>query len=129
LNGYLLDTDVILLALSEPRRIPRHVRDAVEKERLYMSVLSYWEVVLKVAKGKLHIDEPRAWWGDALENLAATAVPLRAEHVSALYDLPPIHQDPFDRMLIAQAIADNLHLVTTDSEIQKYASNKFRVLC
>ena len=58
----------------------------------------------------------------------ARALPLRPAHVTALYDLPPIHKDPFDRMRIAQAIAADLVLVTTDREIAKYASNRLRVL-
>jgi PIN domain nuclease of toxin-antitoxin system len=49
-------------------------------------------------------------------------------HAAALYDLPPIHKDPFDRMMIAQTIAAELVLVTTDREIPKYASRRFRVL-
>jgi PIN domain nuclease of toxin-antitoxin system len=53
---------------------------------------------------------------------------LRPDHVARLYDLPPIHKDPFDRMLIAQAIAEDLDLVTTDREIPKYAGQYLRVL-
>jgi PIN domain nuclease of toxin-antitoxin system len=61
-------------------------------------------------------------------NSAARPLPLRPEHAAHLYDLPPIHKDPFDRMLIAQAMAENLELVTTDPEIPKYAGQRLRVL-
>ena len=76
----------------------------------------------------LDVGDPRCWWTDALDQLAARPLPLRLDHVARLYDLPPIHKDPFDRMLIAQAIAEDLDLVTTDREIPKYAGQYLRVL-
>jgi PIN domain nuclease of toxin-antitoxin system len=128
LTRYLLDTNFALFGLSEPERIPARLRSAVDNGVVSLSVLSYWEVLLKSMKGKLAVGDPRAWWTDALEKFSATALPLRTEHIAAIHDLPPVHQDPFDRALIAQAIAEELTLVTLDSEIQKYASPLFRVL-
>jgi PIN domain nuclease of toxin-antitoxin system len=128
MNGYLFDTNIALLGLAEPERIPRHVRDAVESEPVYLSVLSYWEVLLKSMKGKLQLGEPRAWWINALDKLGATPLPLRPDHISAIYELPPIHQDPFDRALVAQASTEGLTLVTTDADISRYASERLRVL-
>ena len=93
-----------------------------------LSVLSYWEVMLKSMKGKLDVGDPRAWWFDALEQLAATPLLLRPQHVAGVYALPPIHKDPFDRMLIAQATAEGLALVTTDAEIARYASKTLRIV-
>ena len=58
--------------------------------------------------GALDVGEPRTWWLDALDQLAATPLVLRPEHVSEAYGLPPIHKDPFDRMLIAQAVVEDL---------------------
>ena len=78
-------------------------------------------------KGKLDVGDPRAWWPEALDQLTATPLALRPDHISAIYTLEPIHQDPFDRALIAQATVENLTLVTTDSEIPKYASTHFHV--
>jgi PIN domain nuclease of toxin-antitoxin system len=91
-------------------------------------VISYWEVLLKSMKGKLDVGDPRAWWPDALDKLTATPLSLRPEHISEVCNLEPIHHDPFDRMLIAQAIIEDLALVTTDGDIPKYASGRFRVL-
>lgn len=79
-------------------------------------------------KGALEVGDPRQWWTEALDAFGAIVLPLRPEHVAALYDLPPIHRDPFDRMLIAQAMAANLVLVTTDGEIPKYAGSRLKVL-
>ena len=64
---------------------------------------------------------------EALEQLAATVVLLRPEHIAAVYGLAPIHKDPFDRMLIAQATVERLALVSGDAEIARYASEGLRV--
>jgi PIN domain nuclease of toxin-antitoxin system len=93
-----------------------------------LSVVSYWEVMIRSMKGTLDVGDPRVWWFDTLEQLAATPLVLRPEHVAALYRLPPIHKDPFDRMLIAQAAVEGLALVTTDSKIARYASKGLRVI-
>lgn len=88
----------------------------------------YWEVILKYMKGMLQIEDPRTWWPDALEQLVATSLALRPEHVAEVYNLPPIPRDPFDRVLIAQATFEGLILVTIDSEISRYASKRLRVV-
>jgi PIN domain nuclease of toxin-antitoxin system len=128
LRGYLLDTNAALLALAIPERLPPAARDALERGPHALSVLSYWEVLIKTMHGKLDVGDPRVWWTDALDQLAARPLPLRPEHAANLYGLPPIHKDPFDRMLIAQAIAEDLEVVTTDRDIPKYASQRFRVI-
>ena len=94
----------------------------------FLSVVSYWEVMLKSMKGKLDVGDPRLWWQEALEQLAATVLPLRPGHVAVVHDLPPIHKDPFDRMLIAQATVEGLVLVSSDREIAQYRSKSLRVV-
>ncbi|MDQ2773415.1 MAG: type II toxin-antitoxin system VapC family toxin [Acidobacteriota bacterium] len=118
----------MLFGLGEPERIPLRLRTAVDNGAVSLSVLSFWEVLLKSMKGKLDVGDPGVWWTDALEKFSATALPLRSEHVAAMRDLKPIHQDPFDRALIAQATVEGLTLVTLDSEIPQYASERFQVL-
>jgi PIN domain nuclease of toxin-antitoxin system len=127
-NEYLLDTAVALVALRSPEQLPPALGKALARGPHCLSVLTYWEVVVKTAIGKLDAGEPRLWWSDAVENLAARILPVRPEHVAALHELPPIHKDPFDRMLIAQAIVENLVFVTIDREIPKYAGDHLRVL-
>ena len=128
MTGYLLDTNVALLALASADAIPAATRRRIEARPRVMSVISYWEVLLKSMKGKLDVGDPRHWWREALERLAATPLPLRPEHVSAIHELPGIHQDPFDRALIAQAQTETLVLVTTDVAIVKYAVESLRVV-
>ena len=128
MTRYLLDTNIALLGLSRPERISDAIRAAVDAGEVYLSVISYWEVLLKSMKGELDVGEPRVWWRDALNKFGATAAPLRPDHISAIYELQRIHHDPFDRALIAQAIVEQLILVTLDAEIPKYAAERFRVL-
>lgn len=127
-RGYLLDTNTALLALTNPAKLSRRVRKAALSGPNHLSVVVYWEVLLKTMKGALDVGEPRTWWLDALEQLAATPLVLRPEHVSEVSALPPIHKDPFDRILIAQAIVEDLTLLTKDEEISRYASDRFRVI-
>ena len=77
MSGFLLDTGIALLALASPERIPPDVRRAIEGGPVYLSVISYWEVLLKSMKGKLNVGAPRAWWPDALDKLTATPLSLR----------------------------------------------------
>jgi PIN domain nuclease of toxin-antitoxin system len=94
----------------------------------FLSVVSYWEVTIKSMKGTLDVGDPRLWWQEALEQLAATVLPLRPDHIAAVLSLPPIHKDPFDRVLIAQATIEGFTLVSADSAIAGYASANLRVI-
>jgi PIN domain nuclease of toxin-antitoxin system len=127
-TGYLLDTNIALLALAMPERISAGVRRAIERGPVFLSVICYWEVVLKSMRGKLDVGDARAWWSDALDNLAATPLPLLPGHITEASTLAPIHQDPFDRVLVAQAISENMALVTLDNEIRKYASSRLHLV-
>jgi PIN domain nuclease of toxin-antitoxin system len=127
-SGYLLDTSTALFALAEPDKLTAAARRAVLAGPNLLSVVSYWEVMLKSMKGTLEVGDPRAWWFDALEQLAAMPLVLRPQHIAAIYGLPPIHKDPFDRVLIAQAAVEGLALVTVDEKIAQYASKNLRVI-
>jgi PIN domain nuclease of toxin-antitoxin system len=127
-TGYLLDTSIALLSMTLPERIPEAVRRELDGHPVYLSVISYWEVMLKSSKGKLDVGEPRQWWTDTLDKLCATALHLRPEHVAEIYNLATIHNDPFDRGLIAQATLEGLALVTSDRQIPRYASEWLRVV-
>jgi PIN domain nuclease of toxin-antitoxin system len=127
-RGYLLDTHMALWALERPESLSAVARKAANEGLNFLSVVSYWEVVIKTMKGKLDVGDPRLWWQEALEQLAATPVLLRPDHVAAVNGLPQIHKDPFDRIMIAQAMVERLALVTRDSEIARYAAPGFRVV-
>jgi PIN domain nuclease of toxin-antitoxin system len=114
--------------MSQSRSLSATARDAIAEGPNVLSVVSYWEVMIKSMKGTLDVGDPRAWWFDALEELAATPLFLRPEHVAVIHGLAPVHKDPFDRMLIAQATVEGLALVTTDGEVARYASDRLRVI-
>ncbi|HXS75007.1 MAG TPA: type II toxin-antitoxin system VapC family toxin [Terracidiphilus sp.] len=128
MNGYLLDTNAAIFALTLPERLSASARRAILKGPNLLSVVTYWEVLLKCMKGLLDVGDPREWWRDALEELAAVPLPLRPEHVAAVYSLPPHHKDPFDRVLIAQATVEELSFVTSDKEVSKYAGRDLKII-
>ena len=127
-RGYLLDTHVAIFSIAQSSALSAAAKAAVAAGPNFLSLVSYWEVMLKSMKGTLDVGDPRVWWSEALDQLAATPLPLRPQHIAGVYGLPPIHKDPFDRMLIAQAAAEGLALVSSDSEIAQYASKGLRVV-
>ena len=126
---YLLDTNVVIFVLNDDLRLSANLRDAIRAGRNFISVASYWEITIKRMRGNLIIDSPDSWWRDTLTLLAASPLLILPRHVERLLDLPPLHKDPFDRILIAQAIAEDLTLITADDQIARYSSEAFKVLC
>jgi PIN domain nuclease of toxin-antitoxin system len=118
--AHLLDTSTLLWALGSPERLPARVRRLVDEGENVVSVASYWEVVVKTQKGLLSIPDLATWWRRATELIAAQTLPIRASHVTALAALPMLHKDPFDRILVAQAVAEGLNFVTGDEQISAY---------
>ena len=116
----LVGTSALLWTLSEPDRLSPAARDAVEHGEATLSVASYWEVVIKSTKGLLHIAEPVSWWNRTLALFGGRILPIRANHVTALAALPDLHRDPFDRILIAQTIAEGGKIITGDRMIKEY---------
>ena len=128
MKGNLLDTSAALIALTDPSKLTPKVRKAILAGPNLLSVISWWEVMLKSMKGNLNVGDPRVWWSDALDQLAATPLPLRPEHIAGIQELLQIHADPFDRVLISQATVEGLAFVTTDTTVPLYASAGFRVI-
>jgi PIN domain nuclease of toxin-antitoxin system len=118
--AHLLDTSTLLWALGSPERLPPRVRALIDAGENVVSIASYWEVVVKTQKGLLSIADVATWWRRATELMVVRVLPIRATHVTALAALPILHKDPFDRILIAQAIAEGLDFVTNDAHISAY---------
>ena len=119
-QSFLLDTSTLLWAFGEPTRLSRSARKALDQGPNTVSVVSYWEVVLKARRGGLDIDDVPAWWRRVTTTADLRVLSIRASHVTVLASLPAIHKDPFDRMLVAQAVAEGLTLVTNDEHFKKY---------
>ncbi len=119
---FLLDTHAFLWSLtgtglSEPAR---HAFLDTENT-LYLSAVSYWEVCIKISIGKLVL---AVNWPEVFDaEIAANGIqwlPVEKNHCRKIGELPAIHQDPFDRLLIAQALCENMTLLTADAHIQAY---------
>src|SRR6266540_4019297 len=101
----LLDTHVFLWAIAQPQRLSTKVRKYLESDHgPLISVASLWEIALKVQAGKLQIVAPSRLFEKSIVKLKGIGLPVRTAHVIRTFDLPDHHKDPFDRLLIAQAL-------------------------
>jgi PIN domain nuclease of toxin-antitoxin system len=115
----LLDTHVVLWWLTDDPTLAAEIKDRLDHEPdVYVSPATIWEVAIKQSIGK--IDKP-ADLAEHIRDSGFRHLNITAEHAIAAGRLPLIHKDPFDRMLVAQARAEHLTLVTRDAEIPKYA--------
>lgn len=119
----LLDSHTFLWAATADDRLPPAVADLIEEggTRVFVSVATTWELTLKVMTGKLRLPAPPAeHFAEHIERFRADLLAIHQRHVAALPELPAIHFDPFDRMLVAQALVEDLDLVTGDERIRRY---------
>lgn len=119
----LLDTHVWLWLLTRPERVPAPAREAVGDGRTstYWSTVCAWEIALKHALGKLPLPAPPAVLvAESLAESGASALPITHRHALDAAALPPHHKDPFDRLLVAQAVAEGATLVTGDPKVAVY---------
>ncbi|SPJ14503.1 conserved hypothetical protein [Burkholderiales bacterium] len=125
----LLDTHVALWAIVDDRRLPNDAAKWIEDSAnsIWVSAVSVWEIAIKhlLAKKNMPISGRQAlgYFRDAGYRL----LEIRPEHAVAIEDLPALHFDPFDRMLIAQAEVEPLKLLTSDALLAKYSKNVIAV--
>jgi PIN domain nuclease of toxin-antitoxin system len=119
----LLDTQVLLWWLADDACLGESARDAIAdpENAIWVSVASAWEIAIKVALGRLSLPEPAA---QSLQRALAkndfSPLPISLDHALAVAGLPRLHGDPFDRMLIVQAVAESLTIVTADAIFGRY---------
>ncbi|MBM3237871.1 type II toxin-antitoxin system VapC family toxin, partial [Candidatus Poribacteria bacterium] len=119
----LLDTHIFLWFLSGDKRLPAAMRDSIRDfdNEVYLSVVSLWEAIIKYQLGKLPLPKPPENYLPIQRKLhQISSLSLDEVSVSQLANFPPIHRDPFDRMLICQAIKYGLTIVTVDNVICNY---------
>jgi len=118
----LLDTHVFLWLLSSPERLGEHVGIVTDQSNeLTVSAASSWEIAIKHALGRLKLPEdPARYVPSRIRAIGARALPIEHSHALAVATLPPLHRDPFDRMLIAQALAESLTLVSNERLFDRY---------
>jgi len=120
---YLVDTSVLIHSLiSKPKLSQRaFALLASESSDLYLSAVSSWEITIKVGVGKLVLPEsPKTFVSRAMSLMAMRPLDITHAHAQTLGELPNVHRDPFDRMLIAQARTEGLVLLTADRIFRKY---------
>lgn len=123
MNAYLLDTCTFLWLVEDSPKLPKSVRTlfSAPDNLIYLSVVSFWEILVKTATGALTLPEPAH--GYVTRQRAAhkiDSLPLNEDAVANLSRLPHVHKDPFDRMLICQALACGFTILTPDREISSY---------
>ena len=118
----LLDTHAFLWFLLDDERLSIPARTAIEQtEILFLSPASHWEIAIKIALGKYALPEPFAeFMARELASNDMTILPIEISHTAQLTTLPFHHRDPFDRLIIAQALTDELTLVSIDSQFDAY---------
>ena len=117
----LLDTCVFLWLLTGERPFPERVRAAMTGDELWLSAASVWEISVKFAKGTLRMPvSPGRLIPDARKRYGISTLPVDEESALHLVKLPRLHADPFDRMLVSQAIVHGLTIVTPDPLVAQY---------
>ena len=119
---FLLDTHLLLWAAAEPRRLSKAARKLLgdPEQELLFSVASLWEVSIKRGLGRPDFQvDPRVLRRGLLDH-EYVELAVRSAHAVAVGDLPPLHRDPFDRMLVAQAMVEGIPLLTTDPVVARY---------
>jgi PIN domain nuclease of toxin-antitoxin system len=116
---FLVDTHVLLWALGDPSALSREATDAIgdPSNLIVVSSASLWKCAIKASIGKLDLPEE---FFDSIPEAGYEVMPIRISHLNVYRTLPMHHRDPFDRMLVAQARAEALTLISRDPDIAKY---------
>jgi len=120
---YLVDTVVWLWSLDSVERLGREAREILEngREDIYLSAASAWELSIKMRLGKLSFPGPPAHYVPKfMAKQGLRSLPVTHSHAMKVYDLPAHHPDPFDRLLIAQSIIEEMVILTSDRAFEKY---------
>lgn len=122
-NKVLVDTNIFLWSLGG-MKVAEKLREFFVDRRnhdFYVSHVSAWEISIKYGVGKLTLPlPPEVFFSDRLIRSGFLGLPIELDHVVGVHRLPPIHRDPFDRLLISQALRESMAILTSHSEILKY---------
>jgi PIN domain nuclease of toxin-antitoxin system len=123
----LLDTHALLWFLLDDPKLAQPARDTIADGRndILVSPASYWEIAIKISLGKYRLPEPLGVFMEReLTQNALRILPIFPRHASLLTDLPVYHRDPFDRLLIAQCLADKVPIVSGDARLDDYGVDR-----
>jgi PIN domain nuclease of toxin-antitoxin system len=119
----LLDTHIFIWWVLGDSRLSQNILKRLEDDvnTIYLSSASVWEIIIKHQIGRMVMTgEPSDWINRYLKQFDLRSLPITHEHALAVYNLPVLHKDPFDRILIAQALHENMTLASNDSLISMY---------
>lgn len=116
----LLDTHLLLWALASPSKLSSKARQRIESSEVFASAASIWEISIKSALGKLEANPSEVLSG--IEPAGFDHLPISGEHAAEVVDLPHLHKDPFDRLLVAQALVERMILLTDDDTLGGYGN-------
>ena len=119
---YLLDTHVVLWFFDEMEKLSESAFAAIlgTANEKYVSIVSAWEVAIKIGTGKLHFTGGVSEFFTMINENGFELLPITENHIKTVEALLPIHKDPFDRLLISTALVENLTLITADDNVRKY---------
>ena len=115
----LLDTHIVLWFLNG-ERLPEKIKELIQSGENFVSVVSLWEVAIKMNLNKYTFNGGFQAFRELVKKNGFNILPIRDEYMAKLFDLPFIHRDPFDRLLVATTIVENMTIITADENIQKY---------
>ena len=120
--GYLIDTHTALWYFKGDEKLSKTAYEIIynSSNPIFLSIASAWELTIKIGLGKLKFTGKSADFFRLAEDDDITILPIKPSHLTALETLPMIHRDPFDRLLIATALAEEMTLITVDENIQQY---------
>ena len=118
----LLDTQILIWLLFWPEILPQNAREIIgdEKNDLHFSPVSLWEVSIKRSQNKPDFQLDARVMQESLLDKGCLEIPIISSHTITAGELPVFHKDPFDRLLIAQAMVENLFLLTSDKKTAEY---------
>jgi PIN domain nuclease of toxin-antitoxin system len=124
MSAYLLDTHVLLWAAQGSSSLGEQSRRVLADPRaeLWFSVVSVWEIVIKAGLGRPDFRVDATAIRDRALLAGYRELPVRGQHALGVAELPPLHGDPFDRLLLAQARVENMLLMTADSKVRQYGA-------
>ena len=121
----LLDTQLLLWAAGEPKKLSLKARRLITdtENELMFSAVSIWEVAIKRALGRADFQVDTRIFRRGLIDNSYVELPVFSAHAVAVEALPPIHKDPFDRLLVAQSLVEGIVLLTTDATVAEYGGS------
>jgi PIN domain nuclease of toxin-antitoxin system len=118
----LLDTHALIWSINSPHLLSSTVKRRIENKQVVLSAISFWELLLKKDRPDTPVKDPVLWWQTYVVGKGIDILPVQWFHLLPLANLPPLHKDPFDRILICQALKENLRLITKDKDIRRCAN-------